>query len=235
MQKNNKLLGIIGGMGAEAGAAFYARLVDMTPAEADRDHIRTILYSNTAIPDRTLSILGEGEDPLPALLESAKLLEGCGVDLIVMACVAAHHYIRTLRESVSCDFLSAVETAVWKLDSDHPEARTVGILATTGTLRSGMFQDALRAVGRETLVLPGDLQESLVMGAVYGPDGIKAGRHSSARKKVLEALAVLDEAGADAIILGCSELPLVVGTSDWGKPLIDAVGTLLEEVLSRFK
>ena len=100
------LLGIIGGMGAEAGAAFYHRLIRHTPVEVDQDHIETILHSNSLIPDRTLAILNQGPSSYPYLVQSAKLLERASVDLIILTCVTSHYYVDNLRKEVSCEILS---------------------------------------------------------------------------------------------------------------------------------
>jgi aspartate racemase len=233
MTKQKKLLGIIGGMGAEAGAYLYGRIVKLTPAASDQDHIKTMLFSNTEIPDRTSAILKNGPDPFPYLLESAQVLERCGVEIIILACVTSHYYLPQLRKEVTCEILSAVEETLDVLEANYPGTRRIGILATTGTIRAGLFQDALISAGREPVVMSDEYQDSLYMDAIYGPDGIKAGSLSSGREKIMEAVGILAESGADAIILGCSELPLVIGQEDSKVPLIDCMDILARKAVLR--
>jgi aspartate racemase len=236
MSENNgkKLLGIIGGMGAEAGAALYMRLVKLTPVEVDQDHIETFIYSNTKIPDRTLGILKKGPSSYPMLIESAKFLERNGVDTIILACVTSHTYIDQLRKELCCRVLSAVEESIAVIDQTLPNCKNVGILATTGTIKSELFQKAIIASGRSPVVLPDQIQEQYVMEALYGKDGIKAGYAQPARDKALLALNWLILNGAESIISGCSELPLLFGQADSLVPLIDAMDSLLKQTIFVF-
>jgi len=233
MEKKRPLLGIIGGMGAEAGAVFYERLIKLTPVEVDQDHIETILYSNSLIPDRTKSILNQGPSSYPLLLESAKLLEKNAVDMIILTCVTSHHYIGELRKEIRTEVLSAVEETLAMLKTAAPQAKTVGVLATTGTLKSGLFQKALLAAGLQPLVVPDSVQDKYVMQALYAPDGIKAGHTQPARDKMLLALNWLVLNGADAVISGCSEFPLLFGQADSLVPLVDAMDALMRKTIYR--
>lgn len=231
--KKRPLLGIIGGMGAEAGAEFYQRLIKLTPVEVDQDHIEALLYSNSSIPDRTRSILKQGPSSYPLLLESAKLLERNNTDMIILTCVTSHHYIGDLRKEIRCEILSAVEETLELLGKSAPQARTIGVLATTGTLKSGLFQKALTAAEYQPLVLPDNVQEKYVMEALYAPDGIKAGHTQPARDKMLLALNWLVLNGAEAVISGCSEFPLLFGQADSLVPLIDAMDALMRKTIYR--
>jgi len=231
--KKRPLLGIIGGMGAEAGAVFYQRLIKLTPVEVDQDHIEAILYSNSSIPDRTKSILKQGPSSYPLLLESAKLLERNAVDMIILTCVTSHHYIEDLRKEIRCEVLSAVEETLELLKASAPQARTVGVLATSGTLQAGLFQRALTTAGLQPLVLPDSVQEKYVMQGLYAPDGIKAGHVQPARDKMLLALNWLVLNGAEAVISGCSEFPLLFGQTDSLVPLIDAMDALMRKTIFR--
>ncbi|MBD3178450.1 MAG: amino acid racemase [Candidatus Latescibacteria bacterium] len=225
---SKKTLGIMGGMGAMAGASFYRRLVESTPAENDQEHIRAVLYCNPGVPDRTEAILGRGEDPYPALLDSARILEGAGSELIVMACVSAHYYIDSLRRDIETDILSALEETAEAIKEDCPDGCRLGLMATTGTLRSNLFQPLLD--GYHILTLPDDLQESLVMGAIYGE--LKAGRITAGREKAVEALDILRDMGAEAVIIGCSELPLVIDRRSAGIPVFDTMEILIRKAVS---
>jgi aspartate racemase len=224
-------LGIIGGMGAEAGSALYQQIIKLTPVEVDQDHIRTLIYSNTDIPDRTKGILGLGPSSYPLLLESAQLLEKNEVDLIILACVTSHYFIERLRQDIKCEILSAVEETIELIRQMVPGAGKVGVLATTGTIKTELFQKALRRAEMEPLVLPDEIQEKFVMQALYAPDGIKAGFQQPGRDKMLLGLNWLMLNGADAIISGCSEFPLLFGQADSLVPLIDAMDALMRTTI----
>lgn len=230
-ERARKFLGIIGGMGAEAGAELYRHLVRLTPADIDQQHIETLIYSNTNIPDRTQGILKKGPDSFPLLLESARLLEKNGVDIIIMACVTSHYYIEDLRQNLRCEVLSAIEETIEKIREDVPRAVKIGILTTTGAIKTELFQKALKEIGRQPLILPDDLQEEYFMKAIYAPDGIKAKFVKPARDRILRALNWLIENGAEAIISGCSELPLLFNQSDCRVPLIDAMDVLVRKTI----
>jgi len=233
MARTRPLLGIIGGMGAEAGAVFYERLIRITPVEVDQDHIEALLYSNSAIPDRTKSILKQGPDSYPTLLDSAKLLERNDVDLIILTCVTSHYYIEQLRREIQCEILSAVEETIELLKSKAPKATTIGVLGTSGTLKSELFQAALQKAGLNALLVPDHVQDTYVMQALYAPDGIKAGHQQPARDKMLLALNWLVLNGAEAIISGCSEFPLLFGQTDCLVPLVDAMDALMRKAIFR--
>ncbi len=227
-----KVVGIIGGMGAGAGADFYRRLVGLTPASTDQDHIKAILYSNTAIPDRTEAIMGRGPDPLPELIKSARMLEDNGAEIIVLACVSAHYYIGELRQRVSCRIPGAVEETLEYLLRSYPGINRVGVMGTTGTISSEMFQNRLKKAGREPVILDHRLQQELVMEGIYGKEGIKAGNITRSRNKIIEAAGILIQQNAEALILGCSELPLAVGPGDLDIPVLDSMEILIRKTVS---
>ncbi len=232
MGKQKKVLGIIGGMGAKAGAAFYERLVDLTPARKDQDHIEVILHANPSVPDRTEGILGIGPDPFPALLDSVRRLEGAGAEIIAIACVSAHYYVPGLRKEADGVILNAVDLTAERIMIEAAPESGIGLLGTTGAVSSKMFQEALEREGLRPVILPPDLQESLVMEAIYGTEGIKAGKLADAGKRVAIAADKLVDLGADAIIVGCSELPLVLKEEDCGIRLYDTMEILAQEAVA---
>ncbi len=230
-EKAEKFLGIIGGMGAEAGALLFHRLVQLTPADVDQEHIRTLLYSNAQVPDRTQGIIGDGASPFPDLIKSAKLLEKNGVDIIIIACITSHYFMAELRKEIKCTVLSAVEATVEMLKIKAPANPKVGILATTGTVKTGIFHKALKEAGMTPLELPDDLQQAYVMDAIYGPDGVKAGFRQPGRDKTLKAIEWMIDNGADALISGCTELPLLFNQDDCTVPLVDAMDALIRAAI----
>ena len=132
-----KTIGILGGMGPAATADLFTKIVSLTKADRDNEHIRIYVDNNTEIPDRTQAILFGGENPLPYMLESAKKLEEMGADCIVMPCNTAHYYYDQLTASVSVPFLNLIEEAAKAL----PEGSHPGLLATSATAKTGIYTE----------------------------------------------------------------------------------------------
>ena len=200
--KKRGAVGILGGMGPLATLAFYRRLILLTPASRDQDHLRIFIDNNPQIPDRTAAILNGGEDPLPFLQESARGLERAGADFIVMPCNSAHYYLEGIREAVKIAVLSMIEETVSVL-----EERVVGLLATDGVLRSGLYHRACQAVGI-TLLEPTPEDQKTVITTIYGIEkGRKGPSDYSGRLK--EEVDRFQSRGARAVIVGCTELSLI--------------------------
>ncbi|AGT34197.1 hypothetical protein OCC_13515 [Thermococcus litoralis DSM 5473] len=145
-----KVIGILGGMGPLATVDLFKRIVLKTPAKKDQDHPRIIIYNNPKIPDRTAYILGKGENPLPELIDSAKKLEKWGADFIIMPCNTAHYFADEIQKAIKIPLINMIEET-----ASYVEAlgvKRVGILATTGTIVSGIYQKALKKRGIEALI-----------------------------------------------------------------------------------
>lgn len=218
-------IGILGGMGPEATVDLFAKIVRATPARRDQDHLRVIIDSDPKIPDRAAHLAGRGPDPRPYLLRAANNLVDAGADLIAVPCNTAHAYYDEIAAGVPVPVLHMMrEVAAW-FAVERPDIRRVGLLATVTTVRLGLYHDALAGAGIEVLV-PHEVAQQGLNRAIYGPDGIKAGKHLEARPRVLAAARDLARRGAQAVILGCTELPLVVGTADLDLPVVDATAIL---------
>ena len=114
MQKNEKIIGILGGMGPEATIDLFQKIVKLTPAQQDQEHLRIIIDNNPKIPDRTKAILHGGENPLPELIKTAQNLERAGADFIIIACNTAHYYLPEIQKTVNITIFSIMqETALY--------------------------------------------------------------------------------------------------------------------------
>lgn len=149
-----KTIGILGGMGPMATADLFQKITALTDAAGDNGHIRVYIDSNASIPDRTAAILAGGEDPVPAMADALRHLELCGADCVVMPCNTAHYFLPRLEPLTKLPFLSMIEAAAEVCRTRFP-GKTVGILATTGTLSAGLYQEALSAAGVPFLVPDG--------------------------------------------------------------------------------
>ncbi len=216
-----KTIGILGGMGPEATAYFYELIVKQTKAETDQDHIKAIIYSNPEIPPRTDAILKKGPSPAPLLLEGFQRLKDSGADFVVMPCVTAHYFYPEIQNLVDIPLISLLDEAVKWARAEVPELKKAGIVASTGTLETRLFHDVFNKADIEVTHPDGD-EQNQVMAAIFGPEGIKAGFASGFPKETLVSIArVLIARGADAIIAGCTEVPLVLKEQDIPVPFVD--------------
>lgn len=220
-----KTIGILGGMGPEATADLYYRIVKTTPVERDQDHPRTIIYSNSKVPDRTPAITGEGESPLPEMIMAARSLEGAGAEFLIIPCNTAHYFIEELRSELGIPVLHMIEMTAKHVSREYPDAKTVGLIATDGTLSSGLYESFFGAAGMEVLVPTADLQ-STAMDAIY--KHIKKGDLETGRKISLDVARELVERGADLVVCGCTEISLVLKEGDIVVPVVDSLQVLAE-------
>ena len=216
-----KTVGILGGMGPEATVDLFMKIVKATPAKKDQEHLRVVVDSNPVIPDRTAFILGKGDDPRPLLLSGAKNLERLGASFIVIPCNTAHYFHKAISEAVGIPGLNIMDEVAGHLSG---KARKVGILASTGTLMTRLYENALERHGMETLLPQGPDQDE-VMKAIYA---VKAGDLDTGRKIALEQGRKLVASGAEAVIAACTEIPLVLKDGDLAVPTIDATTVLAE-------
>ena len=201
-----KTIGILGGMGPLATADLFRKIVLLTDAHSDNEHIRVYIDSNSAIPDRTAAILHGGPDPVPEMADALRHLETCGADCILMPCNTAHHFLPRLQAMTDIPFLSMLE-ATAKACAERFLGRTAGILATRGTLETGLYTQALERAGVVSL-MPDETGKDALMKVIY--DGVKAGRDlSPMAPALLDTLDRMRQQGAGYFILGCTELPLV--------------------------
>lgn len=222
------VVGILGGMGPEATCDLFMKIIRNTPAQKDQDHLRVIIDSNPKIPDRTAYILGHGQDPRPLLIETAKNVEKAGASFIAIPCNTAHYFHKDIQENVSIPVLHMMDEVAKYLDG---RVKKVGILATTGTVRTGLYTKALAKVDIET-VLPDEEDQRFVMESIYY---VKAALLDKARDLILEQARKLEAQGCDAVIAGCTEIPLILKDGDLAVEVIDATDILAKACVSRAK
>lgn len=223
-RKREKVIGVLGGMGPEATLSFYEKLIADTPAARDQDHLRVVIDSNPKVPDRSEAILRHGGSPVPAMLRGVHALARAGADFVAIPCVSAHFFVNELRRLSPLPLLSMLDVLAQGIRERHPEIRTVGLLATTGTIEGRFLQRRLARSGITAIVPPDDDQQR-VMSAIYAIKGSAAGRAPIARalRRVAERLVA---EGAQAIVLGCTEIPLVLQPGDLRVPVFDTVRLL---------
>ncbi len=218
-----KKLGIIGGLGPMASAQFMQLLTAKTAAATDQDHIEAILYSRPQTPDRTAFLLGRTEEsPLPAMLDSARMLESLGCGVLVIPCMTAYSFANDLQAQCRAKLINPITGSAQVLR--RRGMRKAGIMATDGTLQVGTFQAALREVGIEPLVPEAETQRE-VMKIIY--EDVKSGKPADMEQ--FHAVAhSLRARGAECVILGCTELSVIKQTQGVGNGFLDAMEVLAE-------
>ncbi len=195
-QSNPLTIGVLGGMGPEATADLFSKIIKATPAEKDQDHLRVIIDSNPGVPDRTAAILGGGESPVPAMAAGCTALSRAGADFIVIPCVSAHMFLDELRALSPLPVHSLFDAVTAKIAQARPRIRTAGLIATTGTVQGGRFQAHLKAARIETIV-PEDHVQKQVMDAIYDIKNTKtaASRNEIGRRLAASAETLLADSG----------------------------------------
>ena len=194
-------LGILGGMGPQATQVFYQFVLDRTDAARDQDHLPTLILSDTKMPDRTAAILaGDTEGLYRRLLGDAKLLEQCGCTVLAIPCNTSHYFADRLQSELSIPIVHMIRETAAALAAQGK--KRPGILATDGTIQTGLYQKECAALGLEA-VAPAPASQKLVMSIIY--DEIKQGERGS-REKFAQIDRAIRSAGCDCAILACTEL-----------------------------
>ena len=219
-------LGVLGGMGPLATADFMRKVIAATPAERDQDHIPMIVYSVPQIADRSAAILADGESPLPAIVDGIRLLERAGAAAIAIPCNTAHHWYEDLVKASRVPIIHIVDAAARALDARRIATKRLGILGTTGTIASRVYQNRLEALGYACVAPTAADMERLVM---KGIGEVKAGRLAEAKTLLTAAADRLFAQDIGAVILGCTEIPLVL---DDPARYVDATDALARAAVS---
>ena len=226
------IIGIFGGMGPEATADLYRKIVELTPATRDQDHIPTLIYSFPQVPERTGCIRNHDNSIIPYLVEGVTRLEKAGASFIAIPCNTVHYYFDYMKNAVSIPIINMIEETVSEVAVKRPGTREVGLLATAGTLESGLYENELIKNGYKVIIPDEKIENENVMQAVFG---IKAGHKRKISEGLLaEAGRHLVERGAETIILGCTEIPLAFNVRSVRVPVVDATRVLAERSIQMF-
>lgn len=223
---DQKTVGVIGGLGPLATLDFFDRVLRRTRAYREQDHLRLIIDNNTKVPDRNAHLRGEGPSPGPALAASAKGLELAGAELIVMACNTTHAWESDIRAAISVPFLSIIDVTTEAVV--NMGAETVGVMAVDACLTMELYQKSLAKAGVKPVLLTPDSQRTF-MELIYR---IKSGDSGDTVKRAMATLARrLEAQGAEAIIAGCTEIPIVLTADDLDGELVSSTDILVERTI----
>lgn len=215
-----KTIGIIGGMGPAATALLFQKIVENTDANADCEHIHILIDNCPQIADRTQAILSGSDIPAKEICMIGKRLIHNGADLLLIPCNTSHYYYEYFQSELTVPVVNMItETAAYCREQ---EIKKVGVLATTGTCKTGIFKKALEAQGIEPLFLCSDGQKEL-MNIIYNQ--VKAGKiiNTDNLRVYLDGLG---KKGVDTFILGCTELPMALHNGEYGYRYIDTLDVL---------
>lgn len=214
-------MGVIGGLGPIATAYFNELVIKMTEAKIDQEHIEMLIYSKPSIPDRTEYILGISKNnPVPSMIELGNTLVKMGAEHIAIPCITAHYFHDLLSEGIKAPIIHVIKETAQYLH--HQGVRAAGVMATEGTIFSGLFQRELEQIGMRT-VLPTQEKQRDVSELIY--KNIKANQPINF-DKFQSVSQQLRTDGAEVIILGCTELSLIKRDYVIGSGYIDAMEVL---------
>lgn len=195
-------IGILGGMGPSATVDFMDKIIQLTPATRDQEHLPVIVANLPHVPDRSSAILGRGEDPLPALLRGIDLLNQIEVGVLVIPCNSSHHWFDQMAQRSHAPILHIAQACVAAIPAAQER---IAILATRGALASGFYQAALTARGLK-FVVPDESQVQNHVDACI--KAVKGGDIPGGTAELNKVFAAMESAGATTAILGCTELPV---------------------------
>ena len=224
-------VGVIGGVGPMATVYYMQRVIEMTKAGCDQDHINMLVFNDCDIPDRTAYITEQSPDnPLPVMVEDAKRLEAAGCAFVVIPCNTAHYFYDELQQAVKIPVVNIVEETIRYAKERIADLHCVGIMATTGTIVTGTYQKYAQQAGLAAIVPDEDGQAAL-MHMIY--DGVKAGQ-PVAREDFDAVANALRARGAQCLILGCTELSVLKRDLPIDDPdVLDSIDVLASETVRR--
>jgi aspartate racemase len=222
------VLGVLGGMGPLATIDFMHKVLAATPAATDQEHVPVLVSSIPQVPDRTAAFRGEGASPLPAMIASGRRLVDAGAGLIVIPCNTAHLWYEPVQQALGLPMLHLVDVALEDALACVGSGSRIGLLATDATIASGLYLNRRPPAGpggadvHWLLPTAGEMVEQVMPGIA----AVKSGDRARAAELLGAAAQALAKRGAQALVLGCTEIPLALDSRSAPLPVIDATAAL---------
>ena len=225
------LIGVLGGMGPAATVDLMSKVIGLTRTGGDQLHVPLLVSSMPDFPDRSTYLLSGGPSPLPALLDRLQMLEKAGARCIVIPCNTAHYWFSELQAATSALILNLIEEVAEA--ARQRGFSKVGLLATDATVSTGLYPKALEKNNVECIMLQGPLQKAAMEGIYL----YKAGHLEEARQRLATPYRHLQHQKVEAIILGCSEVPLIMAKEIHQKPhyFLDSNQILAEAIVRQYE
>jgi aspartate racemase len=224
--------GVLGGLGPEATHDFFGKVLASTGARSDQEHLHLLIDNNPKVANRNDAIAGRGPSAGPALAAMGRRLEAAGADFLVMPCNTASYYRAEIEAATSIPFVGIVPETCDAVLTRSPGIASVGVLAAGGCRQARLYEQALEARGLRP-VSADDLEQARFMELLYA---VKAGERGA---RIKEGMVELGEAliarGAELVIAGCTEVPLILRDGDLGRPLVDSTRVLAEATVAYAK
>ncbi len=213
-----KIAGILGGMGPEATVDLFSAIIKETNAKSEEEHLRIIIDNNPKMPSRQDAIMKGTESPVPAMVATANNLKNAGADFIIIGANTAHYFYDEVSSQVDVPFLHIIDETVKELQRQIPNIKKVGVLATNAAVQTGLYDKCCERFGIEVVPALNGYQERMhdsIFDFKY--NGLSEGCISEA----VAAAEYLIANGSEAIIMGCTEIPVILKGKEFSVPLID--------------
>lgn len=227
-----KIVGILGGMGPEATVELMRRIVARTPAQGDNDHIHCIVDQNSKVPNRTAAIAGHIPSAGPVLADMARRLEAYGADMLCMPCNTAHYYLDAIRAASSLPFVDMLQCTALRVRQQAPKATQAAVLCTTGTRSTGLYEQRLAAQGI-TAVYPQPMEQEQISAIIAG---VKAGQDTGPLKEQFQHIMnSMYAQGIPVCIAACTELSVICPPHMEKGLVVDALDALVDALVVAVK
>lgn len=227
-EKKEKIVGILGGMGPEATVDLMQRIIRLTPALDDADHIRCIVDNNPKVPSRIKAIIeGGGEDPGPCMADMGRRLASWGADFLVIACNTAHYYHGAVQQAVNIPVINLIDLVANHVKAHFPEQNKVGILASPAVAMTGLYTERFKKLGIADVWPDPDHQASLLR---VIREVKKGNMGPEVRADYVAVCENLRQHGAQLAIVACTELSALDETLP--VDFLDAAEILAKEIVA---
>lgn len=218
----DKTIGILGGMGPLATVDIFHKIVSLTKANSDQDHIHIIIENDPGTPNRLDFLLRDGESPEKHLIQLATKLEMMGADVLIMPCNTAHYFYDTIKKHLGIDFINMIDETAKEIKQTSPSCKKIGLLATKGTYYTGIFEKVFSPYEIE-VIIPNLEDQQYIADLILA---VKIGQTTFDLTNIHQVLENLKRANMDVLVLGCTELPIAFQMFDIKEKFIDPTTVL---------
>ena len=223
----DRVIGVLGGLGSMASQLFYKMVIDRTDAKCDQEHVRMVIFNDAAMPDRTKAILAQDYSKVDEqMLTDFQLLENCGCQAICITCNTAHFFADRLKDKINIPIIHMIEETSAEIAAGFPGGK-VAVLATDGTIETGLYQKRLENHGLVPFSPSEDMQK-IVMYQIY--DRIKKGLPWDKEKWMILENYIKDN-GCDCAIMACTELSVIKEDNKLEDYYIDPMSVLARKAV----
>ena len=224
--KKEKIIGILGGMGPYTTVDIFHRIIELTPAKRDWEHLRIIIDNNPKIPSRSRAVLFSENSPVPMMMETAKNLERAGADFIIIPCNTSHYFYSDVQKSVNIPILNIIEETTKYVIEKMPKLKKIGLLSTLVTVKGKLYHKTFNEKGVEVIV-PNENDQTKVNEVI---EAVKIGKKGNETElKIIDVANKLIDTGAECIVIGCTEISIVLKDGDLSAPVFDSNQILAEK------